>query len=268
MNGQPKCQHVRLNTVALQALTHLRKRSDGSGAVIRNLAQPTIANTGCTQAMLSVIVVSATCSAVVAAALTFWLMSRKRTLRVGELEIVDADGRVRGRFVTANGMVGLTLDDSHGRTRAGMFVNPSGQPGVTLFDDKEHGRVSLEVVEVPEELRVSEAQRATFSAEELGRFAIEHMPHRPMLVFLSENGIKGSAVSTDRVVLWGEDGASIADLSSVPTRGNAACGNLTLANQADSGSVRLGVAPFSGRPYVECRQDGKQKYSWPPDSTL
>ena len=121
--------------------------------------------------------------------LGYWLVYRKRTLRVEVLEIADADGRVRGRFVAANGMVGLTLDDSNGRTRVGMFVNPSGQPGVTLFDDKERGRVSLEVVEVPEELKVSKEQLATFSTEELGRFANKHMPHRPMLVFVSEKSL-------------------------------------------------------------------------------
>ena len=102
--------------------------------------------------MLSTVIVSSISAAIVAAGVTYWLANRRTTLQLQSLDIVDANGRVRGRFLTANGMVGLTLDDNEGHTRAGVFVNPSGRPAVTLFDDKDHGRVSLELVEVPQEL--------------------------------------------------------------------------------------------------------------------
>jgi len=42
--------------------------------------------------MLSLIVVSAACSALVATAMTFWLTSRRRTLQVQQLDIVDSEG--------------------------------------------------------------------------------------------------------------------------------------------------------------------------------
>lgn len=55
--------------------------------------------------MLSLIVVSAACSALVAAAMTFWLISRRRTLQVQQIDIVDSAGRVRGRLSTFDGKV-------------------------------------------------------------------------------------------------------------------------------------------------------------------
>ena len=215
--------------------------------------------------MLSLILISATCSALVAAAMTFWLISRRRTLQVQQLDIVDSEGRVRGRLSTVDGQVGLALGDGAGRTQVGMFVNKAGQPGITLFDDRETARFSLEIVEVPEEIELGQQQLKMMSPEEIARFYEQHRPQRPMMVFCNAHGTKRSALSTDQIVLWGENAAQIASLSSVPPRGSAACGKLTLANQADSGSVLLGVMPL-GRPFIECHQQGEQTHSWPPGS--
>lgn len=214
--------------------------------------------------MLSLIVVSAACSALVAAAMTFWLISRRRTLQVQQLDIVDAEGRVRGRLSTFDGKVGLALGDGAGRTQLGMFVNKAGEAGITLFDDREIARFSLEIVEVPEEVELDREQLKMMSREEIAQFYGQHRPQRPMMVFCDSHGNKRSAISTDQVVLWGENAVQIASLSSVPPRGNAACGKLTLANQADSGKVHLGVMPL-GRPFIECHQEGERTYSLPPD---
>ncbi|OFW15714.1 MAG: hypothetical protein A3H29_08660 [Acidobacteria bacterium RIFCSPLOWO2_02_FULL_67_21] len=164
-----------------------------------------------------------------------------------------------------DGQVGLALGDGAGRTQVGMFVNKAGQPGITLFDDRETARFSLEIVEVPEEIELSREQLKTMPPQEIGQFYRQHRPQRPMMVFCDTHGNKRSAMSTDQVVLWGENAAQIASLSSVPPRGSAACGKLTLANQADSGKVHLGVMPLE-RPFIECHQQGEQthsKDSWP-----
>lgn len=146
-----------------------------------------------------------------------------------------------------------------------MFVNEAGQPGITIFDDRETARFSLEIVEVPEEIELGQEQLKAMSPEEVAQFYEQHRPQRPMMVFCDAHGNKRSAMSTDQVVLWSENAAQIASLSSVPPRGSAACGKLTLANQTDSGSVHLGVMPL-GRPFIECRQQGEQTHSWSPDS--
>jgi hypothetical protein len=215
--------------------------------------------------MLSLIVVSAVSSALVAAAMTFWLVSRRRTLQVQQLDIVDSEGRVRGRLSAFDGSVGLALGDGTDRTRVGMFVNKAGEPGITLFDDRGTARFSLEIVEVPEEIELSREQLKTMSPQEIGQVHGQHRPQRPIMVFCDTHGNKRSAISTDQIALWGENAAQIASLSSVPPRGSAACGKLTLANQADSGKVQLGVMPL-GRPFIECHEQGEQTRSWPPDS--
>ena len=52
--------------------------------------------------MLSLIAVSATCSALVAAAMTFWLLSRRRTVQVQQLDIVDSDRLSATELLAAN----------------------------------------------------------------------------------------------------------------------------------------------------------------------
>jgi len=97
-----------------------------------------------------------------------------------------------------DGQVGLALGDGAGRTQVGMFVNKAGQPGITLFDDRETARFSLEIVEVPEEIELSREQLKTMPPQEIGQFYRQHRPQRPMMVFCDTHGNKRSAMSTDQ----------------------------------------------------------------------
>jgi len=66
-----------------------------------------------------------------------------QVIRTQGLELVDAQGRVRGRLELSGGQPVLALYDNDGKTRAQMILGEHGDPAVELLDEKGLIRASL-----------------------------------------------------------------------------------------------------------------------------
>ncbi len=66
-------------------------------------------------------------------------------IRAQRFELVDAQGRVRGALGMGRfgDTPGIRLYDAKGQARVVLNVHPSGDPSLTLLDDKGHLRVGL-----------------------------------------------------------------------------------------------------------------------------